>query len=138
MTQKKYLSRLLKKNKSAIIVGSLGTISKDLSEIEHDNKILIRGAMGCVMGVGLGIALNTKKKVIIVIGDGAFLMKAGSIATINRYAPKNLEVIIMDNGKYQSCGEQSTNFKYYDIFTNDMRNTDGRTYKGIKTIIKTR
>lgn len=112
MTQKEYLSKLLKQNKNAIIIGSLGTISRDLSEIEHNNKILIRGAMGCVMGVGLGIALNTKKKVIVIIGDGAFLMKAGSISTINRYAPKNFEMIIMNNGKYESCGGQSTNFKY--------------------------
>jgi len=112
MIQEKYLSSLLKKNKNAIIVGSLGSISKDLSKIEHKNKVLIRGAMGCVMGVGLGIALNTKKKVIVVIGDGAFLMKAGSIATINRYAPKSFEMIIINNEQYKSCGGQSTNFKY--------------------------
>lgn len=113
MTQKEYLSKLLSQNKNAIIVGSLGTISYDLAQIEHKNKILIKGAMGCAMGVGLGIALNTKKKVIVIIGDGAFLMKAGSIATINRYNPKNLEMIILDNGVYKSCGGQPTNFKYF-------------------------
>lgn len=112
MIQSEFISSLLKRNKNAVIIGSLGTISKDLSKIPHKHKILVKGAMGCVLGIGLGYALNTRKKVIVLIGDGAFLMKAGSIATINRYAPKNLEVIILDNGKYQSCGGQETNFKY--------------------------
>lgn len=69
--------------------------------------------MGCAMGVGLGIALNTKREVIVVIGDGSFLMKAGSTATINKYAPKNLKIVILDNGQYSSTGGQTTSFKYY-------------------------
>jgi len=102
----------LKRNKEAIIVGSLGTISYDLKEISHKHKIIIKGAMGCVMGVGLGIALNTDKKVIVLIGDGSFLMKMGSMATILRYKLKNLKVIILNNNSYKSCGGQETNFKY--------------------------
>jgi len=112
MTQKSYLSQLLNENKNAIIVGSLGTISYDLKGISHKNKILIKGAMGCAMGVGLGIALNTKWEVIVIIGDGSFLMKMGSMSTIERYKPKNLRIIIIDNGSYKSCGGQETNFKY--------------------------
>ena len=112
MTQSLYLSKLLEKNKKAIIVGSLGSISKDLKDIPHDNKVLVKGAMGCAMAVGLGIALNTKKKVIVVIGDGSFLMKMGTIATINRYKPKNLKIIIIQNDCYESCGGQKINFKY--------------------------
>jgi phosphonopyruvate decarboxylase len=103
---------LSNENKDAVIISSLGTISYDMKEISHKEKILIKGAMGCVMGVGLGYALSTDKKVIVVIGDGAFLMKAGSIATINRYKPENLQLIILDNGKYESCGGQPTNFQY--------------------------
>ena len=105
---------MCQKNPDAIIVGSLGSISKDLEDILHGGKVLVKGAMGCAMGIGLGIALNSNRKVIVVIGDGSFLMKAGSVATINRYAPKNLEIIILDNGKYASCGGQKTSFKYYD------------------------
>lgn len=113
MTQKNYISSLLRKNPKAIIVGSLGSISKDLDEILHGGKVLVRGAMGHAMAVGLGIALHTDKKVIVLIGDGSFLMSAGTIATINRYAPKNFSVIVLDNGKYASTGGQETNFKYY-------------------------
>ena len=109
LTQKKYLSKLLKENKKAVIIGSLGTISYDLKEIPHRNKILVKGAMGCVMGVGLGYALNTKKKVIVIIGDGSFLMKMGSVATILKHKLKNLLVIIINNGCYASCGGQQIN-----------------------------
>ena len=119
MTQKEFLSDLLKSNRDSIIVSSLGSISKDLSSIYLDNKncdknwiIPIRGAMGCILGTGLAIALNTKKKVIVLIGDGAFLMKMGSLATIMRYKPKNLKIIILNNNCHASCGGQPTNFKY--------------------------
>lgn len=112
MTQKNYLLKLLKRNPKAIIVGSLGSISKDLKDIPHNNKVLIKGAMGCAIGVGLGIALNTDKNVIVVIGEGSLLMKLGSLSTVRRYKPKNLKIIVLQNNSYASCGGQENNFKY--------------------------
>lgn len=119
-TQKEYLSDLLKRNKRAIIIGSLGSISKDLSEIPHKNKVLIKGAMGHAMGCGLGMAMSQKKKVIVVTGEGSFLMKMGSIATIGKHKPKNLKIIILNNGKYQSCGGQENNFDYVQDFNGEV------------------
>lgn len=112
MNQREFLTSLLEKNPNAVIVGSLGTISYDLKDIPHNSKILVKGAMGSAIGVGLGFALNTKKDVIVVIGDGAFLMKMGCISTVLRYAPKNFKVYIMNNGKFKSCGFQETNFSF--------------------------
>ena len=111
MTQSEFFLGFLNNNRNAIIVGSLGTISRDLAEISHKHKFLIKGAMGCATGIGLGIALNTKKKVYVFIGDGALLMKMGSLATISKYAPSNLKIIILDNGCHDSCGGQPTNFR---------------------------
>jgi len=108
--QKTFLSNLLKRNPDSVIIGSLGTISYDLEQIPHKHKILVKGAMGCVLGVGLGYALYSKKKVIVVIGDGAFLMRMGSISTIMAYKPKNLKIYILNNGKYISTGGQKINF----------------------------
>ena len=108
--QKEYLSQLCANNPGAIIIGSIGTISYDLTDIPHPNKILIRGAMGAALGCGLGYALNTDKQVIVLIGDGAFTMCLSAMATIEKYKPKNLRIIIIDNGKFASCGGQSTNF----------------------------
>lgn len=114
MNQKEFITNLLKKNPNAVIVGSLGTITYDLKDIPHNSKILVKGAMGSAVGVGLGFALNTKKDVIIIIGDGAFLMKMGYISTVLRYAPKNLKIYIMNNGHFKSCGCQETNFDYVE------------------------
>src|SRR4030043_308174 len=114
MTQKKYILSLLKKNKNAVVIGSLGTISNDLEELggQGNELRLVRGAMGCVLGIGLGMAMSSRRNIIVIIGEGSFLMKLGSISTINKYKPKNLKVIILNNGKYQSCGGQENNFKY--------------------------
>ena len=84
MTQKQFLLKLLKENKKTIIIGSLGTISKDLLELDNKQNCIIpiKGAMGCSLGFALGYAMNTKHKVILLIGEGSLLMKAGSISTI--------------------------------------------------------
>jgi len=112
---KEYLSQLSKNNPDAIIVGSLGNINNALKEIDHPHKVYMRGAMGHSMGVGLGIALNTTKKVIVVIGEGSFLMKMGSIATLLHFSLPNLEINILDNGCYNSCGGQPN---YFDAVKN--------------------
>lgn len=108
--QKTFLSKLLSENKDAIIVGSIGTISYDLDTIQHPGKFLIKGAMGAALAFGLGYALHSLKKVIVVIGDGSLLMKLGSISTVLKHKPANLRVIVINNDSYRSCGGQKTNF----------------------------
>lgn len=110
MTQAEFLTNLCEKNPNAVVIGSIGTISYDLKEIPHENKILLKGAMGAALGCALGYALHSDKEVICVIGDGAFLMHQGSMSTILEHKPKNLRVIIINNSCYKSCGGQSTNF----------------------------
>ena len=98
MTQKTYLSNLLENNQDAVIIGSIGTISYDLTDIPHPNKILLRGAMGSALSVGLGYAMGSDKQVIVIIGDGSFLMKLGHMATIMKYNLPNLKIIVINNG----------------------------------------
>lgn len=112
MTQEKFITNLSKNNQAAVIIGSLGTISSDLSRVPHREKILIKGAMGAALACGLGYALHSDREVIVLIGDGSFVMKLGHLATWKRYAPWNLRVIIIDNNGYLSCGGQDTNFHY--------------------------
>jgi phosphonopyruvate decarboxylase len=66
------------------------------------------GSMGGASGMGLGVALNTDKSVVILDGDGAALMKMGSLATIGANSPKNLIHVILDNGVHDSTGGQAT------------------------------
>ena len=110
MTQKDLLSKLLTKYKDAIIVTSLGNISKDVADIDHPRKVPIKGAMGCAIGVGLGMALNTSQEVVVIIGDGSFLMHMGSMSTVLHHKLPNLKIVIINNNCYHSCGGQETHF----------------------------
>lgn len=112
MTQREFLEKLCKENKDAAIIGSIGTISYDLKDIPHPNKILVKGAMGHAMAVGFGYALaKPQTKVYVIIGDGSYLMKMGSISTVLANKLTNLEVIVINNNSYKSCGGQETNFE---------------------------
>jgi sulfopyruvate decarboxylase subunit beta len=111
MTQKEYISTLLENNKDSVIIGSIGTISYDLKDIEHPNKILVKGAMGSVIPIGFGYALaNPSKNVVVLIGEGALMMKLGCITTVMKYNLPNLRIIVMNNGRFASCGTQRNNF----------------------------
>ena len=71
--------------------------------------------MGCASGMGLGVALNTKRKIVVVDGDGAALMKLGTLATIGAYAPGNLVHLLLDNGVHDSTGGQATASPHVDF-----------------------
>lgn len=129
MKQDEYLRILCLGNPKATIIGSIGSICYDLTNIPHRHKILVRGAMGAVLGIGLGYALSRPdKQVIVVVGEGSLLMQLGSISTILKHDLPNLRIIIIDNGQYFSCGGQDNNFSaikhlimpHFDIFSPEM------------------
>lgn len=66
------------------------------------------GSMGCASAMGLGVALNVSRPVVVLDGDGAALMKLGTLATIGTYAPGNLIHVLLDNGVHDSTGGQAT------------------------------
>ena len=71
--------------------------------------------MGCASAISLGIALNTKKKIIVLDGDGSLLMKMGNMSTIGANRPKNLIHILLDNNVHDSTGQQLTNASTVDF-----------------------
>lgn len=94
---------------NAGIVATTGKSGRELFTIADRRQHFYQvGSMGCAAGMGLGVALNTDKPVIILDGDGALMMKMGTLATIGAYAPKNLVHVVLDNGTYDSTGGQPT------------------------------
>ncbi|MEX2311625.1 MAG: phosphonopyruvate decarboxylase, partial [Rhodospirillales bacterium] len=94
---------------TAGIIVTTGKSGRELFTIEDRKQHLYQvGSMGCAAGMGLGVALNTEKPVIVVDGDGALMMKMGTLATIGAYAPGNLVHLVLDNGTYDSTGGQPT------------------------------
>ena len=57
--------------------------------------------------IGLGLALaQPKRRVAVITGDGEMLMGLGAFATIGVQKPRNLAVIVFDNGVYGETGGQ--------------------------------
>ena len=68
------------------------------------NILYMQGSMGIAPCIGLGIALNTRKNVITLSGDGALLMHLGITHTIRDYNLLNLFTYVLDNGCHESVG----------------------------------
>ena len=103
------LERLLALAPDAAIVATTGKCGRELFTLEdREQHIYQVGSMGCASAMGLGVALNTKRSVVVLDGDGAALMKMGNLATIGAQNPENLIHIVFDNGVHDSTGGQAT------------------------------
>ena len=94
---------------AAAVVATTGKTGRELFTCEDRPQQLYQvGSMGCASAMGLGIALNTERPVLVLDGDGAALMKLGALATIGAHAPGNLIHVVLDNGVHDSTGGQAT------------------------------
>lgn len=106
-----YLEVLYKNiRETDILLGTTGFSGRELYQtIDREGKFYMMGSMGCLPSIGLGIAIeNPEKRIIVIDGDGALLMKLGTLSTIGFYSPNNLIHICFDNKKYESTGGQPT------------------------------
>jgi len=104
------LKELLKTidDKTAVIA-TTGKCGRELFTLADREQHLYQvGSMGCAAGMGLGVALNSDKPVVVLDGDGAALMKMGTFATVGAYGPRNLIHVLLDNGMHDSTGGQAT------------------------------
>jgi phosphonopyruvate decarboxylase len=91
------------------VVATTGFTGRELFTVADRAQHLYQvGSMGCAAGMGLGVALNTHRKIVVCDGDGAALMKMGTLGTVGAYRPENLIHIVFDNGTYESTGGQPT------------------------------
>ncbi|WP_376087490.1 phosphonopyruvate decarboxylase [Roseomonas sp. CCTCC AB2023176] len=93
----------------AAIIATTGKCGRELFTLADREQHLYQvGSMGAASGMGLGVALNVERPVVVLDGDGAALMKMGTFATIGAYAPRNLVHVVLDNGVHDSTGGQPT------------------------------
>ncbi len=102
------IDRLREKN--LVCLAPTGKTGRELYEInDSESNLYMVGSMGAISSLGLGIALSKKeKKVIAIDGDGAILMRLGSLATNAYYNPDNMIHILLDNNTHDSTGGQTT------------------------------
>ena len=104
-------SRLIAKLKhEEAVIGGIGNTNFDLWAAGHrPQNFYMLGSMGLAFPIALGVALaQPNRRVFALEGDGSLLMQLGSLTTIATLAPKNLTMVVMDNGIYQITGAQPT------------------------------
>lgn len=92
------------------IVGTTGKTGRELFTVaDRPGNLYVVGGMGTASAIGLGIThALPRQRVVVLDGDGAALMKMGTLATIGHYQPEHLIHIIVDNEAHDSTGGQAT------------------------------
>jgi thiamine pyrophosphate-dependent acetolactate synthase large subunit-like protein len=99
------------------VIGGIGNTNFDLWAAGHrPQNFYMLGSMGLAFPIALGVALaQPSRRVFALEGDGSLLMQLGSLSTIAMLKPKNLTMVVMDNGIYQITGSQPTPAANADI-----------------------
>lgn len=103
-----FVRRLLAALPDALVVSGLGSASYDVFAAgDRDGNYYLWGAMGGAASLGLGLALaQPDRPVVVITGDGEQLMGIGSLATIGARQPRNLTIVVLDNGHFGETGMQ--------------------------------
>jgi len=97
------------KREEAVVAG-IGNANFDLWACgQRPQNFYMLGSMGLAIPIALGVAIaQPLRHVIALEGDGSLLMQLGCLTTVAMRAPKNLTMIVWDNGIYQITGGQPT------------------------------
>lgn len=92
------------------VIGGIGNTNFDLWEAgQRPQNFYMLGSMGLAIPIAFGVAIaQPQRHVIALEGDGSLLMQLGCLATVAMQAPKNLTMVVWDNGVYQITGSQPT------------------------------
>ena len=92
------------------VIGGIGNANFDLwASGQRPQNFYMLGSMGLTIPIALGVAIaQPRRHVIALEGDGSLLMQLGCLATVAERAPKNLTIVVWDNGIYQITGSQPT------------------------------
>jgi phosphonopyruvate decarboxylase len=93
-----------------VVVATTGFTGRELWALDdRPSQLYMVGSMGCAASLGLGLAVaQPRRRVIVVDGDGAVLMRMGALTTVGYERPPNLLHIVLDNAMHESTGAQAT------------------------------
>jgi len=108
-TRYECLSRLASRISDELVVTGPGATARELYELKERDGNLYRVYLGGVTSLALGLALALpQRRVIALEGDGSLLMGLTVLPLLGHYNPKNLLVIVFDNGLYEGAGKLPT------------------------------
>ena len=124
-TREKTIQKIFDRHTDAVFITNTGYISRAVYDLFPDNKNIfyMQGSMGLAPCMGLGMATNTDKDVVVLNGDASLLMHLGITHTIAEQNLDNLFVYVLDNNCHESVGE-------FDCVTLE------NSYPGINQIFK--
>ena len=95
---------------SDVVVATTGHTGRELFGLDdRENQFYMVGSMGCALSLGLGLAVaQPHRRIVVLDGDGAALMRMGAQATVGYERPPNLVHILFDNSRHESTGGQAT------------------------------
>jgi len=102
-----------------VLIASTGFSGRELYAIDdRPNQLYMVGSMGCASSLGLGLSLvKPDKKIVVIDGDGAALMRMGNLAMVGAYAGNNYYHLLLDNQVHESTGGQATLSSAVDFST---------------------
>ncbi|MBV8770031.1 MAG: aldehyde dehydrogenase [Hyphomicrobiales bacterium] len=108
LDRREAVAALLKDRGDILVITGLGSPGYDVhAASDKDSTFYLWGAMGAAALMGLGLAqARPDRNVVVVTGDGEQLMGLGGLATIAVAKPKNLVIIVIDNGHFGETGMQ--------------------------------
>lgn len=106
--RREFVAKLIAAVPDALVITGLGSAAYDVfASGDRDKNYYLWGAMGGASSIGLGLALaQPDKPVVVITGDGEQLMGIGSLGTIAVKQPKNLSIVVLDNGHFGETGMQ--------------------------------
>jgi len=132
LSRKEAINKIFDRHGDAIYVTNTGYISRAVYNEYPNNKNIfyMQGSMGMAPCIGLGMAMNTDKDVVVLSGDGALLMHLGITHTIRDENLNNLFVYVLDNGCHESVGKYKCSYleDWYSGITEIIEiSNDGKT-----------
>lgn len=94
--------------------GSMGYVGPTAIEKKHGQRLILnlaQGEMGWALPASIGVAIASDRPIIVVIGDGSFMLNIQELATI-RHHNLNIKFFIMNNSGYLSI--KNTQNKYFE------------------------
>jgi phosphonopyruvate decarboxylase len=92
------------------LVTTTGYLSRQAYfESDRDETFYMQGSMGHAAAIGLGLAISPyTRRVVVLDGDGAFLMHMGTGSTVGASQAERLVHLVVDNRCYESTGCQGS------------------------------
>jgi thiamine pyrophosphate-dependent acetolactate synthase large subunit-like protein len=93
----------------ALVVTCLGNASYLWARLaDRPENFYVEDAMGLALPLALGLAVaQARRPVVGVEGDGGLLMHLGALVTVGAVAPRNLTILLIQNGVHAASGGQA-------------------------------